>query len=63
MKNITNEQIAKDFSIGEFAKTYNSIAENAEWTIIEENHFVGRQAIIENCEQVGAYFKSVTTNF
>ena len=61
--NMTKEQIAKAFSNGEFEKTYESIAENAEWIVIEENHFKGKQAILQNCEQVGAYFKSVTTNF
>ena len=30
---------------------------------MEENHFKGKQAILQNCEQVGAYFKSVTTDF
>lgn len=60
---MTKEQIATAFSHGEFEKTYESIAENAEWIVVEENHFKGKQAIIQNCEQVGAYFKSVTTDF
>jgi hypothetical protein len=33
-------KIAKAFSNGEFEKTYNFIAENAEWTVIEEDQFV-----------------------
>ena len=33
------------------------------WEVIEEDKFVGKNAIIENCNQVGQYFKSVTTNF
>jgi len=60
---MTKSEIAKAFSNGEFEKTYDFIAENAEWTVIEEDRFVGKQAIIENCEQVGNYFKSVTTDF
>lgn len=60
---MTKSEIAKAFSNGEFEKTYNFIAENAEWTVIEEDSFVGKQAIIENCEQVGSYFKSVQTVF
>jgi ketosteroid isomerase-like protein len=61
--NLTKEQIAKAFSNGEFEKTYEFIAENAEWIVVEENHFKGKQSILQNCEQVGAYFKSVTTLF
>ncbi len=59
--NIT--EIATLFSNGAFEKTYPFIAEAAEWIVIEENHFIGKQAIIENCAQVSAYFKSVTTHF
>jgi len=60
---MTKTEIAKAFSNGEFEMTYIFISDNAEWTVIEEDTFVGKQAIIENCEQVGSYFKSVTTNF
>jgi len=60
---MTKVEIAKAFTNGEFEKTYNFIADNAEWIVIEEDKFTGKHAIIENCEQVGNYFKSVTTNF
>ncbi len=62
---MTKVEIAKAFSNGEFEKTYNFISDNAEWTVIEEgeNRFVGKQAILDRCEQVGNYFKSVTTDF
>ena len=60
---MTKTEIAKAFSNGEFEKTYKFISDNAEWTVIEENRFTGKQAIIDNCEQVGSYFKSVTTDF
>jgi len=60
---MTKRAITKGFSNGEFEKTYDFIAENAEWIVIEEDKFSGKQAIIDNCEQVGKYFKSVTTNF
>ncbi|WP_308993449.1 nuclear transport factor 2 family protein [Mariniflexile litorale] len=60
---MTKSEIAKAFSNGEFEKTYKFISDTAEWTVIEEDSFKGRQAIIENCEQVGKYFKSVTTDF
>ena len=60
---MTRIEIAKAFSNGEFEKTYNFISDNAEWTVIEEDKFVGKQAILDNCEQIGNYFKSVTTDF
>jgi ketosteroid isomerase-like protein len=60
---MTNIEIAKAFSNGAFEKVYTFIADNAEWTVIEESHFNGKQAIIDNCEQVASYFKSVQTNF
>lgn len=56
-------EIAKAFSTGEFGKTKEFISENAVWTVIEENSFIGKQAIVDNCEQVGKYFQSVTTEF
>lgn len=60
---MTKTAIAKTFSNGEFDKTNDYIAEDAVWEVVEENTFVGKKAIIENCKQVAAYFKSVTTNF
>lgn len=60
---MTKTEIAKAFSHGEFEKTYNFIADNAQWIVIEEETFTGKQAIIDNCEQVGTYFKSVKTDF
>lgn len=60
---MTKIEIAKAFSNGEFEMTYNFISDNAEWIVIEEDKFIGKQAIIDKCEQVGKYFKSVTTDF
>jgi hypothetical protein len=56
-------EIAKAFSNGEFEKTNKHISENAVWTVVEEAIFIGKQAIIDNCEQVGNYFQSVSTDF
>lgn len=60
---MTKQEIALAFSNGEFEKTKGFIADNAVWEVVEENTFVGKEAIIENCNQVAAYFKSVTTDF
>jgi ketosteroid isomerase-like protein len=60
---MTKIEIAKAFSNGEFEKTNDYISENAVWIVVEEDTFIGKQAILNNCEQVGNYFQSVTTNF
>lgn len=60
---MTKEEIAEAFSNGEFGKTTEFIADDAIWEVVEESKFVGKKAIIENCNQVSAYFKSLTTNF
>ncbi|MGE5943083.1 MAG: nuclear transport factor 2 family protein [Flavobacteriales bacterium] len=60
---MTKADIAKAFSNGAFDKTYDHLVEDAVWEVVEENTFVGKNAIMENCKQVAAYFKSVTTNF
>lgn len=60
---MTQTEIAIAFSNGEFEKTYNFISGNAIWTVVEEDTFTGKQAIIDNCEQIGKYFKSIQTDF
>lgn len=60
---MTKQEIALAFSNGDVEKTLEFVAENAVWEVVEENTFVGKAAIIENCNQVAAYFKSVTTEF
>ena len=60
---MTKSEIAKAFSNGEFEKTNKFISDTAVWTVVEENIFIDKQAIIDNCEQVGSYFQSVTTDF
>lgn len=60
---MNKEQIAELFSMGQFIEVYDFIAEDAAWEVVEENNFIGKKAIVENCEQVARYFQSVTTNF
>jgi hypothetical protein len=58
-----NIEIAKAFSNGEFERTYAFISDAAEWTVVGEDKFAGKRAIIDNCEKVGGYFRSVQTDF
>ena len=60
---MTKTEIAKAFSNGEFEKTNPFISDKAVWNVVEEDTFIGKQAIIDNWEQVGAYFQSLTTDF
>jgi ketosteroid isomerase-like protein len=60
---MTITEVAKAFSNGEFEKTNHFISANAVWTVVGEDRFTGRQAILDQCEQVGNYFQSVTTDF
>jgi len=60
---MTKAEIATAFSNGEFDRTNDFIAHDAIWEVVEEDMFVGKNAILENCDQVGQYFNSVTTNF
>ncbi len=60
---MTVVEIAKSFSNGDFEKTFDFIAEDALWTVVEENEFAGKNAIIDQCKQVGNYFKTVETDF
>jgi hypothetical protein len=60
---MNNQEKSSAFSNGEFEKIYEYIADNAIWTVVEEDVFAGKNAIIANCKQVSSYFKSVTTKF
>lgn len=60
---MTTTEIAELFSKGVFESTLDFIANDAVWEVVGENKFIGKQAIIANCQQVEAYFKTVTTNF
>lgn len=60
---MTKTELANMFSNGDFEKAFDFIAEDAEWMVVEEDHFVGKEEIVKQCKQVSNYFKSVTTNF
>jgi len=60
---MTKIEIAEAFSHGKFDKIIEFITDEATWEVVEESKFVGKKAIIENCNQVSTYFKSVETDF
>lgn len=60
---MSKTEIAKACSIGKFDEVIHYIADDAIWEVVEEDIFIGKNSIIENCNLVGHYFRSVTTNF
>lgn len=60
---MTNSDFARFFSIGEFEKTFDVIADNAVWIVVEESETVGKASIIEKCREISQYFRSVQTDF
>jgi ketosteroid isomerase-like protein len=60
---MTNKEKSIAFSNGEFDAVYDCIAPDAVWTVVEENTFTGKNAILANCKEVSSYFASVTTQF
>lgn len=60
---MTQKQIAEEFSTGNFELIYSYLADNVQWTVVGEEHFNGKKAVIDNCKVVSSYFNSVTTKF
>ncbi len=60
---MTLTEIARAFSVGAFEETYDHLAADAVWEVVGENTFEGKKAIVAQYEQVGHYFKTVTTRF
>jgi len=61
--NSTIEQIAKEFSTGNFDSIFQYLSENVQWNIIGQRSFEGKIDVISNCKNTAEYFKSVQTNF
>lgn len=57
------KRLASAFSDGKFEVTYTHLHENVLWHVVGEKEFIGKQAVINRCEEVAAYFASLTTNF
>lgn len=56
-------EIAVAFSNGDFATVYPYLSDHIEWQVIGESVYSGKTAVMAQCEQTAAYFKSVTTVF
>ncbi len=60
---MNNKEIAAAFSNGKFEKVYANLSDAIVWKVVEENVFNGKTEVVQQCEQVAAYFRSVETNF
>ena len=60
---MTTKEIAEAFSTGNFDLTFPYLADNIQWTVIGDNFTEGKQAVIDQCNQIANYFKSLTTDF
>ena len=63
MIKMTKKEIAEAFSNGKFELVNQYLSDKVKWTVVGENYFEGKKAVVANCEQTANYFKSVTTNF
>lgn len=55
--------IASNFSLGKFAEVYNAMADNIQWEIVGQQTLEGKEKVKAHCQNIAAYFQSVTTDF
>ncbi|RZK48763.1 MAG: hypothetical protein EOO99_08635 [Pedobacter sp.] len=60
---MTQKQIAKAFSHGNFSLIYTYLSEDIRWEIIGEKTYSGIKEVKSQCEKVTSYFLSVQTEF
>ena len=57
------QEIAVNFSNGQFEIVLPFLSENIIWNIIGEKVYKGKTAVIANCKQTASYFNTVETDF
>jgi ketosteroid isomerase-like protein len=60
---MTQKEIAEAFSKGKFDMVYPYLTDTIQWKVVGQDYFDGKNAVTANCEQVGNYFESITTDF
>ena len=60
---MTLKNIAQAFSNGDFPIVFPHLDPHIVWQVMGENEFHGKEAVMQQCSKVEAYFKSVTTQF
>jgi hypothetical protein len=59
----TIQQISEDFSRHHFEQTYPFLSNTVEWHLIGDKVLVGKDSIMEACNQSAQYLKGVKTQF
>ncbi len=57
------KQIAEAFSKHDFNCTFPFIADAIQWIMVGGEHIMGKEKVIQSCEQSANYLKTVQTNF
>lgn len=57
---LDNEQIAETFIRWRFAETYPYMAEEIRWNAIGREEFIGREAVIAQCEKSARFLETVS---
>lgn len=55
--------IASNFSLGKFAEVYDDLADGICWEIVGEKTLTGKSNVVAHCQNIAAYFKSISTDF
>lgn len=59
----SKKEISELFSNGKFENITSYLSDEIIWNVIGQEIFVGKNSVINNCEQTAKYFESVETNF
>lgn len=59
---LTNEQIARAISSGDFTPALDRLDENVRWEIVGDKTLQGKASVSDFCKKTAAYFASVTLN-
>lgn len=60
---MNKKEMAAAFSLGKFEEVYPNLSDTVIWNVVEENVFVGKASVIQQCGRVASFFQSVDTNF
>jgi hypothetical protein len=56
-------QIAEAFCSHRFVETYPYMADEIKWNIVGSEELMGREAVIDRCEESAKYLETVSTTF
>lgn len=60
---LTINQIAEAFSSHRFAETYPCLSDSIRWNNVGGEEYIGRDVVIDQCEQSASYLSTVSTTF